>query len=134
MQADVGLAARDEDADPAVRPPAASLTFGAISAAMPSCSNILMICGAVMLPPAGAAWPTLLAASNACLSASGEDTSGLGAPLRTAMPIPVRARSVRTKRNDLALFDELVDGRAVGQENVGGLPGVEAGISAPEGP
>ena len=37
------------------------------------------------------------------------------------------AREVGATRNDLALFDELVDGRAVGQENVGGLPGVEAG-------
>jgi hypothetical protein len=79
-----------------------------------------------MLPPVGAAWPTLLAASNACLSASGEDTSGLGAPLRTAMPIPVRAE-VAAARNDLSLPDKLVDRRTIGHENVGGLAGVEAG-------
>jgi hypothetical protein len=76
-------------------PPAASLTFGAISAAMPSRSNSLTTCAAVMPPPAGAVWPTDFAASSARLSASGEDTSGRDAPLRTAMPMPVRAISVR---------------------------------------
>src|SRR5262245_25323859 len=40
-------------------------------------------------------WATDLAASSACLSASGEAISGLLAPLRTAMPMPERARSRR---------------------------------------
>src|SRR5262245_16441959 len=38
---------------------------------------------------------TDLAASRACLSASGVAMLGLGAPLRTAMPMPERARSTR---------------------------------------
>ena len=114
-------------------PPAASLTFGAISAAMPSCSNILMICGAVMLPPAGAAWPTLLAASNACLSASGEDTSGLGAPLRTAMPIPVRARSLRPGTTFPCLMSSSIAALSV-RKTSAGWPALKRGISAPEGP
>src|SRR5262245_55834558 len=105
-------------------PPAASLTFGVTSAAMPSRWNTLWICAAVMLPPAGAAWPTVLAASSVRLSASGDDTSGLGAPLRTAIPMPVRARS---GSHDLAPLDELVDRGAVGQEQVDGLAAVEAG-------
>src|SRR5271166_1510409 len=76
-------------------PPAASLTFGVTSAAMPSFSNTLMMWAAVTPPPAGAVWPMDFAASSARLSASAEDTSGFGAPLRTAMPMPVRATSVR---------------------------------------
>src|SRR5262245_30106024 len=40
-------------------------------------------------------WATDLAASSARLSASGEAMSGLLAPLRTAMPMPERARSRR---------------------------------------
>src|SRR5262245_18268801 len=40
-------------------------------------------------------WATDLAASSARLSASGEAISGLLAPLRTAMPMPERARSRR---------------------------------------
>src|SRR5262245_376244 len=40
-------------------------------------------------------WATDLAASSARLSASGEAISGLLAPLRTAMPMPERARSQR---------------------------------------
>src|SRR5689334_10638333 len=40
-------------------------------------------------------WATDLAASSACLSASGVAMSGLLAPLRTAMPMPERAKSTR---------------------------------------
>ena len=38
------------------------------------------------------------AANSARFSASGVDTSGLGAPFRTAMPMPVRATSIRPGR------------------------------------
>ena len=89
--------------------------------------------GAVMLPPAGAAWPTLLAASNACLSASGEDTSGLGAPLRTAMPIPVRARSLRPGTTFPCLMSSSIAALSV-RKTSAGWPALKRGISAPEGP
>src|SRR5205823_14566563 len=107
-------------------PPAASLTFGITSAAMPSRWSTPWMCAAVMLPPEGAAWPTVIASSSARLSASSDDTSGLGAPLRTTIPMPVRARSVRPATH-LARLDELVDRRAVDQEHVDGLAAVEAG-------
>src|SRR5215470_17319790 len=58
-------------------PPAASLTFGATSAAMPSFANTPMTWAAVTPPPAGAVWAMDFAASSARLSASGDDTSGL---------------------------------------------------------
>src|SRR6516225_6423337 len=63
-------------------PPAASLTFGVTSAAMPSLSNTPMTWAAVTPPPAGAVWAMDFAASSARLSASGDDTSGVGAPER----------------------------------------------------
>jgi hypothetical protein len=72
--------------------------LGVTSAAMPRRSNIFMMWSAVMPPPAGSVWPIDFAASSARLSASGVDTSGLGAPLRTQMAMPVRATSVRPGR------------------------------------
>jgi len=62
---------------------------------MPSFSKVRSRCSAVMPPPAGAVWPTDLAASSVRFSASGVDTSGLGAPFFTAMPMPVREMSMR---------------------------------------
>src|SRR5215510_6095106 len=59
-------------------PPAASLTLGVTSAAMPSLSNSLITCAAVMPPPAGAVWPTDFAASSARLSASAVDHDHVG--------------------------------------------------------
>src|SRR5215472_12963215 len=113
-------------------PPAASLTFGVISAAMPSRWNTRSICAAVMLPPAGAAWPTVLAASSARLSASGDDTSGLGAPLRTAMPMPVRARSVRPATTLPRLMSSSIAVLSVRNTSTGS-PRSKRGISALEG-
>ena len=90
------------------------------------------MCAAVMLPPAGAAWATLFAASSARLSASADDTSGLGAPLRTAMPMPVRTRSMRPPTTKPRLISPSIAVLSVRKMSTGS-PRSKRGISAPEG-
>ena len=85
-----------------------------------------------LLPPAGAAWATVLAASSARLSAAGDDTSGLGAPLRTAIPMPVRARSVRGATSLPRLMSSSIAALSVRNTSTGS-PRSKRGISAPEG-
>ena len=79
-----------------------------------------------MLPPAGEAWPTVFAASSARLSASGVDTSGLRRALAHG-DADAGAREIDAAAGDLALLDELVERRRVGQEHVDGFAAVEAG-------
>ena len=110
-----------------------SLALAAISWAMPSFSNIRMTGPAVMLPPAGEAWPTLRAASSARLSASGDDTSGLGAPFFTQMPMPVRA-SVDAAGRDLALLDSWSSAGTSVTNRSAGSPPLKRRSSAPDGP
>src|SRR5262249_47601755 len=80
----------------------------------------------------GRAWPTVFACSSARLSASGDDTSGLGAPLRTAMPMPVRARSLRPATTLPRLMSSSIAALSVRNTSTGS-PRSKRGISAPEG-
>src|ERR1700746_1661406 len=60
-------------------------------------------------------WATDLAASSARFNASGEPMSGRFAPLRTATPLPERARSTRLTAPPLAVPGEVGD-RLGGQD------------------
>ena len=66
-----------------------------------------------MPPPAGAVWPIGFRREQRCAcSASADDTSGLGAPLRTR-DADAGARDVGAAGRDLALLDQLVEHRRV---------------------
>ena len=95
LQPDLGLAARHQHADAPVGSAGGELDLrrhlGGDAELLEHADDV----GRGTPPPAGAVWPMDFAASSARRSASADDTSGLGAPLRTAMPMPVRATSVR---------------------------------------
>jgi len=74
----------------------------------------------------------LFAASSARLSASGVDTSGLGAPFFTAMPMPVRTRSMRPPAILPCLINSSSAGASVRKMSTGS-PRRKRGTSAPDG-
>src|SRR5262249_18994646 len=73
------------------------------------------------------------AASSARLSASGDDTSGLGAPLRTAIPMPVRATSVRPRATLPCLISSSSALLSTTMRSAGS-PAFKRRASPPEGP
>src|SRR5215831_2998994 len=99
-------------------PPAASLTFGATSAAMPSFANTPMTWAAVTPPPAGAVWVMDFAASR-------RRHVGLGRALAHG-DADAGARDVRAAAHDLALLDQLVERLAVHDDEIDRLAGVQA--------
>ena len=107
-------------------PPAASLTFGVTCAAMPSCSEHALDMRRRDAAAGGRGVAHGLCREQRALERFGRRHVGLGRALAHG-DADAGAREVDAAAHDLALLDEVVDRRAVGQEDVDGFAAVKAG-------
>ena len=110
------------------------MPFLLTSSVMPKLSAIFIRWITEVPPSLGSVWAIDCALISACLSASGVETSGVGAPSRMTTPKPMRPRSTRLPGMILPVFSSSAISGAEAMIRSAGSPDAMVSRSSPVGP